>query len=77
MCGLYSVAFRGSGVFVSMALIFGGAVAGVLGVRGLLGRVGARCPDCGGRAVPRGARPVRYLCTGCGHAHPTRVWSNW
>jgi hypothetical protein len=61
----------------SVGLLGGGAVLGLLGVRWAFRRIGARCPRCGGRAVPRGRRPISYHCNACGHTHETRVRSNW
>jgi hypothetical protein len=66
-----------AGPVLGLVLLFGGAVAGVLAVRWLFGRVAARCPECGGRAFPRGRRPISYYCGDCDHTHETRVRSNW
>jgi hypothetical protein len=62
---------------LGLAVLAGGAVVGALGARWLFRRLGARCPCCGGRAVPRGRRPITYQCGECGHAHEARVRSNW
>jgi hypothetical protein len=66
-----------AGPLLGLALLAGGAVAGTLGVRWVFRRIGARCPGCGGRAIPRGHRPITYQCGACGHIHETRVRSNW
>jgi hypothetical protein len=69
--------FRSAAGLWDLALLAVGAVVGTLGVRWLFLRLGARCPDCGGRAIPRGIHPISYHCSGCGRAHETRVRSNW
>lgn len=60
-----------------LALMFGGAAANSLAVRFAFRHIGARCACCGGRAVPRGIRPITYCCDQCGHTHETNVRSNW
>jgi hypothetical protein len=60
-----------------LLFLAGGAVTGSLAVSLAFRRLGARCPACGGHAVPRGIRPIAYHCSQCGHAHETRVRSNW
>jgi DNA-directed RNA polymerase subunit RPC12/RpoP len=74
---LLPAGFRSAAGPLALALLAGGAVAGALGVRWLFRRLGARCPRCGGRAIPRGVRPISYQCGECGHTHETRVRSNW
>jgi ribosomal protein L37E len=69
--------FRSAAAPLDFVLVVGGAVAGTLAAGWAVGRVAARCPRCGGRAFPRGSRPITYHCAACGHAHETRVRSNW
>jgi len=69
--------FRSALGLLALAPLAGGAVVGVLGVRWFFRRLGARCPRCGGHAVPRGVRPISYQCGECGYNHATRVRSNW
>lgn len=54
--------------------IFGSFILAILGVNLLFKYVvPAACPECGGRTIPRGSRPISYHCRDCGFIRRTWV----
>ena len=58
----------------SLWIVAGGITVGMMCVRFLYRRlVHARCPECGEKTYCKGARPIYYECSSCGHVHKTNV----
>lgn len=70
--------YTGQGIGVSVAegaTFFGLFILGLLVPRAVFRHfIAATCPDCHGRAFPKGTKPIVYVCRSCGRSYPTELW---